>query len=284
MTAPSYPGISVVIATLGGESLSQTIDVLMQGDLVPREILICIPAAHAYKAAHLVNDVVKVITTEVKGQVKQRAYGFSLVQHPLVVQLDDDILLEPGTLLRLAGYLFQLGSGNAIAPVYYNRDTHTCIHALQNGFVKNCFDVLVCGAPWGKAKMGVVTSIGLNYGVDDAFCKEELKQVDWLPGACVMCYKEDLVTEDFFPFTGKAYSEDIYQSYYRKQKGVSLWVATKLRAYIDQPLLEFGKEAIEKKIRIRRKYVHMINGPLWRLRIYEWFMRMRSKIAKGDAQ
>lgn len=276
------PTVSVVIATLGGDSLEHTIANILGGNFCPDEILICIPDSHAARAEGLANDKVKVIATEVKGQVKQRAYGFSLVKSDMALQLDDDIVLEKDTLQQMVTQLQALGKGNVVGPVYYNRNTHKCIHALQNGFVKNCFDVLICGAPWGKRKMGVVTSIGLNYGVDPAYVTEELKPVTWLPGGCVLSYTTDLVTEDFFPFTGKAYSEDIYHSYYRRKKGIGHWVATRAAAYIDQPLLEFGAQAIEKKIEIRKTYVRMTDGPQWRLRIYEWFMRTRSKLAKGD--
>src|ERR1700753_3022901 len=90
--------ISVVIATLGGDSLSGTIASLMNGSKPPAEILICIPAAHAGKVSALASDVVKIIPTEVKGQVKQRAFGFTQAKYPLVMQLDDDILFEKETL------------------------------------------------------------------------------------------------------------------------------------------------------------------------------------------
>ncbi|MEO8173368.1 MAG: glycosyltransferase, partial [Sediminibacterium sp.] len=261
--------ISVVIATLGGPSLSGTISSLMNGTKVPAEILICIPIEHAHKTTSLASDTVKIIATEVKGQVKQRAFGFTQVKHELVLQLDDDILLEKNALTDLVKHIVRLGKGNVIAPVYYGQTTHRCIHELQHSFLKNIFDSAICGAPWNRKKMGIVTGIGLNYGVDDGFCIEELKRTEWLPGGCVLSFREDLVAEDFFPFPGKAYCEDIYHSYYRKLRGLQLWVATRIRVYIEEPVPEFNKDAIEKVISIRRHFLGLIKGPKWRLWLYE---------------
>lgn len=277
-------GLSVVIATLGGAWLQKTIDSLLSGSKVPEEILICIPEGHAHNVESLASDVVKVIATEVKGQVKQRAYGFTKVSQPLVLQLDDDILLEKDALQNMVHHLLRLGKGNVIGPVYYGQKSNRCIHALQTGFSalpKNLFDCLICAAPWGTKKMGVVTSIGLNYGVDDHFCKEEFKRTEWIPGGCVLSFKEDLVLQDFFPFTGKAYCEDIYHSFFRTQAGTRLWVAPRIKVFIEEPEPEFSKNAVEKVIAIRRYFLKLINGPQWRLSLYELFCRIRSMLYTG---
>lgn len=284
---PAQNGLSVVIATLGGAWLSKTIDSLMSGSVTPDEILICIPDAYAAHAAHLASAVVKVVPTEVKGQVRQRAYGFTQVKYDWVLQLDDDILLEHDTLANLIAQLQQLGPKNVVSPVYYAIGSRTCIHTLATGyraFWKNLFDCVICAAPWGKAKMGVVTRIGINYGVDDRFCENELKQTDWVPGGCVLSYREELIQTDFFPFEGKAYCEDLYHSFYRRKAGVRLWVAPRIKVYIDQPEWEFSPNAVEKVIRIRRYYLTLIKGPQWRLVFYEIFCRLRSRFYSQQAK
>ena len=77
MQVNSSKDVSVVIATLGGDFLQETIAALMNGSLPPAEILICIPTEHAYKTQHLATDVVKILAIDIRGQVKQRAYGFT---------------------------------------------------------------------------------------------------------------------------------------------------------------------------------------------------------------
>ena len=271
--------LSIVIATLGGDSLSKTIELLLNESMAPSEILICIPQDHSHKVAHLADETVKIIATQVKGQVRQRAVGFSKAIYPLVLQLDDDILLEKDTLQRMVQYILQLGKGNVVGPVFYGQHTHACIHKIKTGLPalqKNLFDSIICAAPWGLKKMGVVTSIGLNYGVDDQFCDGALKEAQWLSGGCVLSWREDLVTDDFFPFTGKAYCEDVIHSYLRKGKKIRSWVATGIRVYIDEPEPEFSKAAVDKVIKIRRYLIKLIRGPQWRLSIYELFCKIRS--------
>jgi hypothetical protein len=276
MDERSSPDISVVIATLGGDFLKTTIDALMNGSLQPREILICIPTDHAHKTQHLATDVVKIVAIEIRGQVKQRAYGFTQVNCGLVLQLDDDTQVEKDSLRDMVKILRELGPGNAIGPIYYGPHTGVCIHPLQNGFIKNIFDCVVCAAPWGKKKMGALTSLGLNYGVDDSYANGDLMATGWLPGACVLAYKNELVTEDYFPFPGKAYCEDIIHSFFKKQKGIRLWVATKVKVFTDEPVSRLAMEIVDKEIPIRRYYVSLSNGPMWRLYLYERFCKLRS--------
>jgi hypothetical protein len=268
--------VSVVIASLGGPSLKATIESMLSGSLVPSEILLCIPEDHAGKAVHLASGIVKIIPTQVRGQVKQRAYGFTQAKYALVLQTDDDMLFEKDSLRDLVKHLSDAGPGNAVGPVYYGPNTRRCNHELQNGIIKNIFDCLICGASWGKKKMGTVTSIGLNYGVDDRYCSSDLLQVGWLPGACVLSFRDELITEDFFPFPGKAYCEDLFHSYFRKRKGTKLWIATRVRVYTEEPVSRLAREIVDKEIPIRRYYVKLTDGPQWRLRIYEGFCRVRS--------
>ena len=275
------PGLSVVIATLGGDWINKTIDSLLSGSIVPEEILICIPEEYAHKVAHLSTQIVKIISTESKGQVRQRAIGFSKAKCTLVLQLDDDILLEKQTLYRLVQYLLKLGPGNVIGPIYYGKNSVICIHQIKGGFAglcKNLFDSVICAASWGREKMGTVTSIGINYGVDDRFCKSELVSTQWLPGGCVLAYKEDLILADFFPFAGKAYCEDVIHSYFRRAANNRLWVACGVRVHIEEPEPEFSKGAVEKIIQIRRYYLKLIHGPQWRLSVYELFCKIRSAV------
>jgi hypothetical protein len=276
MEGNSHIGVSVVIATLGGDCLAKTIDALMTGSLAPGEILICIPTEHAHKTAQLATDIVKILAIDIRGQVKQRAYGFTQVKYDMVLQLDDDTHVEEHSLRDMVTALAELGPGNAIGPIYYGPHTGTCNHPLQNGFVKNIFDMVICAAPWGKKKMGALTSIGLNYGIDDRYADKDLVEVDWLPGACALAYKNELVIEDYFPFPGKAYCEDIIHSFFKKQKGTRLWIATNTRVLTDEPVSRLDKSIIDKEIPIRRYYVSLSNGPIWRLSIYEAFCKVRS--------
>jgi hypothetical protein len=252
----------------------------MNGTLYPDEILICIPQDLAEKVRHLSDDIVKIIPTTVKGQVKQRAVGFREAAFELVMQLDDDVLFEKDSIEKLVRILRDIGKGNVVAPVYYGLQTGKCIHELKTGLLaipKNLFDMVICAAPWGVNKMGKVTPVGINYGIDDKYANSDLLPTEWLPGACVISFKEDLVLEDYFPFEGKAYCEDIFLSYYRSRLQLKSWVATRIKVFTDLTKPEYDILIVEKVIDIRRYYLKLTGGPKWRLFLYELFCRMRSR-------
>ena len=75
-------GVSVVIPTLGGESLFKTVDYLNEGSMIPDEILVCIPDDQFYRAESLSHENVRVIKTTFYGQVAQRATGFQQAKTP----------------------------------------------------------------------------------------------------------------------------------------------------------------------------------------------------------
>lgn len=271
----------MVIATLGGDSLRDTVSSMMRGTLVPDEMLICIPELFAERVSQLADDIVTIVPTHVKGQVKQRAIGFKMASGELVMQLDDDVLFENDGIEKLVHHLLRLGKGHVIGPVYYGMQTKQCIHHMETGMAalpKNLFDWLFCAAPWGVQKMGKVTSIGINYGVDDAKCTTDLELVEWLPGACALCFREDLVLDDYFPFEGKAYCEDIFLSYYRSQAKLKSWVVTKTKIFTVETPPDYSIETVTKTIAIRRYYLQLIHGRQWRLFLYETFCILRSRI------
>ena len=94
-------GVSVVIATLGGELLKDTIEQLNKGSIIPTEILICIPEEDFIEGKEMEVFNVKIIKTECRGQVAQRAVGFREARCPYVLQLDDDIILDHSCLEEL---------------------------------------------------------------------------------------------------------------------------------------------------------------------------------------
>jgi hypothetical protein len=83
--------ITVVIATLGGDSLASTIQSLNSGTIVPAEILVCVPVENVSKVAYLQGGTTSFVKTDFRGQVAQRIAGFRRASNELVMQLDDDL-------------------------------------------------------------------------------------------------------------------------------------------------------------------------------------------------
>ena len=79
---------------------------------------------------------------------------------------------------------------------------------------------------------GSITNIGINIPIS-ASHDQKLIESEWLPGGLVIHNKKNLVTDSYFPFQGKAYSEDLIHSYILKKNGVKLYVTTDASAYIE---------------------------------------------------
>jgi glycosyltransferase involved in cell wall biosynthesis len=259
--------ISVVIATLGGDSLRTTIQQLNNGTVVPTEILVCVPQENAGNVANLNYNNIHIIQTSVRGQVAQRAIGFQRASFPFVLQVDDDVQFQRDTIETLINNLNILGPGNAVAPIYIDINTEQYIHrhpAGIVGFVKNVGATVICGARWGKKRMGTISLAGINYGVDGGLMTVERKEVEWVPGGCVLHYRSGLIQENFFPFSGKAFCEDLIHCCLLQKNGIHLWVVRDAICKIDPPDLPQGESLLPIDTDAMR-YLHHLRGvnALW---------------------
>lgn len=214
--------ISVVIATLGGDSLSATIAALNQGSLLPNEILICIPAENVDRVVHLNFNNIKILETDFRGQVSQRIWGFNHASHDIVMQLDDDISVDEFCVERLVLALKELGPKVAVAPALLDKMTGYSVYKkpLGSGVLSSFYYWLMNGAT-GYAP-GRIDKSGSSVGVDTSVLGDMRHDVEWLAGGCVMHYRGNLVRENFWPLPGKAYYEDVVHSCLLSSQGVRL--------------------------------------------------------------
>ncbi len=265
-----YP-LSVVIATLGGESLADTIAYLNSGELIPAEILVCIPEEDSSRAEKLSQENVKIVKTPCRGQVAQRAYGLQRACQPLVLQLDDDILLRPDDLCMLIQSIGKLGLGHALAPLLRHLSTGKYINEYKQGVtgvLQSVYASLICGAPWGRKRMGILSRSGFGHGVDRRYCDPDLFETQWLPGGCVLCHREDLVTEDYYPFAGKAFCEDLVHSVLWRKQGTRLWMHLDASGTTSVATMPFSWETEKAILRVHEYVVKLIGGNNWQLRLW----------------
>jgi len=214
--------ITIVIATLGGESLAATINSLNSGSVYPKEILVCIPADKAWKVAHLQGGNTSIVKTDFRGQVAQRAAGFQLASCPLVLQLDDDLLLDRFCLERLAATLKLLGPKAAVAPSLVDVQTGQSVYKRpdKNWVVLGLYYWLMNGARGYEP--GRIDRSGSSVGVDPSVSPASLYDVEWLAGGCVLHHRENLVMENYWQLPGKAYYEDVVHSSILAASGIRL--------------------------------------------------------------
>jgi hypothetical protein len=265
--------ISVVIATLGGDVLKDTITHLNQGTVAPAEILVCIPETEAGNA-DCVSAVrnVRVIKTPCRGQVAQRAVGLEMAMHTYIMQIDDDVILPSTALKGLFDILIAKGPGNVVAPFFRiqpNGEDGTCYHKGIRSFVRNCYSTLVCGAAFGRKRLGRISSSGIGFGVPMNDGPERVIESEWLPGGVAVCHKTDLITYNYYPFPGKAFSEDLIHSILWRRRGCRLWTALDVSAMIDVSFESFVWKSVMGRYRAHAYVANLAGGRVWRTRL--WF-------------
>lgn len=265
--------VSVVIATLGGDVLIDTILHLNRGEGTPREILICIPEAEAANAdcvATVAN--VKIIKSPYRGQVAQRAVGLAAASEPFVMQVDDDVILPTDTLKILWQTLLDKGPGNVVAPFFRiqpdGRDGTSYIGGLK-GIVRDCHASLVCGAAYGRARLGRISPAGIGFGVPMTVDAERVVESEWLPGGVAMCHKDDLIIENYYPFSGKAFSEDLIHSILWRRRGCRLWTVLDVSAMIDVTVESFDWRSARARYAAHAYVAGLSGGSVWRTKL--WF-------------
>jgi len=219
--------LTVVIPTLGGDVLVRTIQSIMSGSVVPQKILIVIPEDRVSSLPNLKYNNVEVLTTKFRGQVQQRIAGFSKSQSHVVMQLDDDIELAYDCIEILIGGMQTCIGKVALAPALRYRKNKTSAFLNKK---PNLYYWLMNGSKGYQA--GSVYLSGSPEGVD--FVENcNFIESQWLYGGCVLHRKGDLVLENFFPFKGKAYCEDLIHSAALRNKGVKLFFMPKANAYFE---------------------------------------------------
>ena len=214
--------ISVVIPSLGGD-LCDTLDSINASSVYPDEVIVCLPNdSHSVQYAERYENLTVVYAGRY-GQVYQRIVGFHQAKSDYIFQADDDILLDSHCLEALISSLIGLPKASTISPCLFNINGEP--------FYKNSKTILLAAYYYlvngrNGYKPGGITLAGTNIGVNPGNVASNLLEVEWQPGGCVLHRRENLVFEDFYPYKGKAYCEDLIHSFLLRQAGEGLFVNT----------------------------------------------------------
>ena len=220
---PVIANVSVVIATLGGDTLAKTIDTLNKGIYMPSEILICIPEGSANRVENISSANVRVVKTPMRGQVAQRAFGFQNVNQPLVLQLDDDVELDTFCLKTLVDFMSDKEkisvSPSLLDNITKKPSSHMAKPDPSSGKLYKLLFLVVNGRKGYEA--GKISKAGVNMAYSEN--ATDPYEVEWLPGGCVLHFEKNLVKYNYYPFSGKAYCEDLFHSTILRNNGIKLY-------------------------------------------------------------
>ncbi len=227
-------------------------------------------------------DNVRVVKSPQRGQVAQRAHGLSLVSCEYVLQMDDDVCLMHDGIERLINAIENLEYPCAVSPVFKDCSSGEYLTRYRNnlkGILKNMFARLIGGAPWGKRRMGHIDKAGISYSVDPFHCsKDDPVLVEWLPGGCALTLRADLVVDNYFPFKGKAYCEDLIHSLLWRQRGLRLYIIPSVAACTHLLPSVLTPAEIRADFEARKYLVLMMGGSLFRCRLWYMWTLVREKI------
>lgn len=255
---------SVVIPTLGGEALKRTINLINSGSLVPNEVLVCIPKEFTSRVNGLsAFQNVKIIGTECKGQVAQRIEGFKQVTNDYVIQLDDDMYVYETCFERLIEGLTNFKEEVAIAPAMIFDTTEQSCYQFE--YRDSNIRSFIEGKNWFQP--GNITRSGWNLGLNALLSSERFCSVEWLPGGCVAHKRKNLILDNFYPFKGKAFFEDVIQSVHLTKNEVRLLIDNKALCGIDEyevslPSLLSDAKNFNKYYRYRKHIVRLRRGSI----------------------
>jgi glycosyltransferase involved in cell wall biosynthesis len=207
--------LSIVIPTIGSGDLERCLEHIFSGSLQPFEVFICIPVDVSFSTPKLFSEQVTVVRCPERGQVSQRAEGLRRATGDLVLQMDDDIYIPRTALELAASHLLELGEGSVVGPRF--KDTNTgkiseSDHRLIAG-IRGAYLTYFGRLPRGQARFGAFSSLTCSLGISTRYSSG---------------YRSELVLKNFYPFTGKAYCEDLLHSRERLKKGIKHFVVSEV--------------------------------------------------------
>lgn len=214
--------ISIVIPTLGHKHLIICINKIFEGDSLPKEVIIVMPAENYNKIRIIKNKFynlnIKILISKKKNQVHQRILGFKNSKFNYVFQLDDDVMLNKNCLFEL--YQFIKGKNNiAVAPRYADKINFSSIYKKPFNFYLKFYHWLL------NSKLGYepgkIALCGYNYSDENTIVG--FREHDWLSGGAIMHKKKNLILDNYYPYNFKrSVCEDVLHSLLLRKNNIKL--------------------------------------------------------------
>ena len=163
----------------------------------------------------------------------QRIKGFKLAKEKNVLQLDDDILIDASSINILMKNMYGINCQKAISPVYKDFNKNY-LNEKKKNFISQ-MHLFIMYLLFGSIKkinsIGNISNALINYGFGRQINGIKNIEVEWLLGACVIHKKKNLILENFYPYEGKSYCEDLLHSIELRKKSIKLFITNSAYVY-----------------------------------------------------
>ena len=251
--------LSVVIASVLHLDLIDTVLSIRSSSYPVKEIIVVYPIALKDRIVMFerIYDLVTFVPSDIASQVSQRFLGFQRSTTELVLQSDDDIIYDFDSISRLVASFISLNNTQiAIAPCFFDSSSRLPIHQVHP-IVRFIYKYFLGVSPL----YGSITPFSTSYGVDPLSCKSSIFDLfpsQWLPGGCVLHHQANLVyARKEFPFSGKAYCEDLIDSFYRSVHGIRHFVCLSSRVFIEPVVIPLTFSDICSDFKARLYFVRL---------------------------
>ena len=223
--------LSIVIATIGEESLKKLINQIKSSTFIPDEIIVIFPTADMIKKINFKCENILLYRSPKSGQVAQRSYGISKARNKYILQLDADIEIQKDTIEQLVKTYIINGPKIVVGPKfdYLNKINSN----KKNKFIalKSVFQI------FGGGNINIF-NIKKPFRYDSWFYDYKQPKISGytnvLPGGCILFNKTYYKNFDFYPLKGKALGEDLLNSVYFQNYGCKLFYEVKSIIYLSE--------------------------------------------------
>ena len=260
--------LSVVIPTIGDRNLFPTLLSLNNSSIEINEIIISAPIKNKLNSIELQKiRNLKIHISKFKGQVLQRIEGFKIAKGDYILQLDDDIILNKNCIRLLFDELKNLPNAS-ISPNVFLSENKNSIFSKKDSLKQKIFN-LISGLKLYNRE-GRITISGFESYPEISSNSDLLTETEWLIGGCVLHHKKNLILNNYFNFSGKAYCEDLFHSLELRKNKIKLFIHKKASIFLDvnENKMDWNtfKKELFKDLRVRRFLV--LNNKLSSTRMY----------------
>jgi hypothetical protein len=240
-----------VIASIGRDSLLDTLDVISTWTVALKEVIVVFPENSLFNIAKEYSRLNIVILRMGIGQVAQRSFGFKFASGDVIVQSDDDIRVDANSIAELVSFVNQ--TGFSAGPVLYASPGGAPFFSLPRTTISKMKESVLAkllGFPTSGEQMGRVSRAGVTSGVDPAWMEKSVIEVDWLPGGFAVHLRKNLTLENYFPFQGRACYEDLIHSLILRERGVKLVTLRSAKAELKIDIPRASLVSVLRELRI----------------------------------